>query len=403
MVQKQEFEVVYNNLVYEMIEKEREEVGYYKLPEKDIEDIKEYAKSVKKRHIVIIGIGGSSLGTYAIYQFLKAKYKFEKELHFLESTDPIVLNDKISSIDLEDAIFMVISKSGTTIETISIFKYISSLIELKEGNVVFITDSGSKLEKYAKSKKYKIFNIESSVGGRFSVLSAVGLLPLAVIGVDIDALQNGAKEIKDSFFSKKESSIKNDLLKKATFYSKNMSKYNINCIFSYSELFRGFNSWYIQLWGESLGKRQLHSQLNVGLTPIGLIGPTDQHSFLQLIVDGKRDKSVTFIKIKDFGESLEIPDVSIDGIEELDTINGMKFSELINLQADSIIESLKGLKDIPLDIIEIEKVDESSIGKLIYYYELLTSLVAKMLDINAYDQPGVEDGKKILKDKLKSR
>jgi glucose-6-phosphate isomerase len=227
-------------------------------------------------------------------------------------------------------------------------------------------------------------------------------LPLAIVGVNIKELLKGAKSTKDRFFHT-DIDFKNELKQKATFFSRNMNKYNINCIFSYSELLRGFNSWYIQLWGESLGKHQIHSDLNVGLTPIGLIGPTDQHSFLQLIVDGKRDKSVTFIKIKDFEIDLKVPDVTLSSLEELDMINSMNFSDLINLQADSIIESLESLKDIPLDIIEIDKVDEQSIGKLMYYYELLTSLVAVMLDINAYDQPGVEDGKIILKNKLKSR
>lgn len=137
----------------------------------------------------------------------------------------------------------------------------------------------------------------------------------------------------------------------------------------------------------------MHSYLNVGLTPIGLIGPTDQHSFLQLIVEGKRDKSVTFIKIKDFDSNLKIPKITIPYLEELDFINGVAFSHLINKQADSIIESLSNSKDIPLDIIEIDKIDEHAIGSLFFYYELLTSVVAKMLDVNAYDQPGVEGQK----------
>jgi glucose-6-phosphate isomerase len=156
----------------------------------------------------------------------------------------------------------------------------------------------------------------------------------------------------------------------------------------------------VQLWGESLGKKQCHSQLHVGLTPVGLIGPTDQHSFLQLIVDGKRDKTVTVIKIKDFENSIKIPDVTLPALENLDMLNGYGFSELINMQADAMIESLEALEFIPLDVIEIERVDEATMGELIYYYELLTALVAQMLDINAYDQPGVEMGKVILKEKM---
>ena len=129
----------------------------------------------------------------------------------------------------------------------------------------------------------------------------------------------------------------------------------------------------------------------------------DQHSFLQLIVDGKRDKSVTVIKIKEFENGMRIPDNSFENLESMDIINGYSFSELINMQADSMIEALDSLDNIPLDVIEIESVNASEIGQLILYYELLTALVAHMLDINAYDQPGVEMGKIILKEKLRGK
>lgn len=402
MINKQFFDIKCSSVIYDKVKQETNDVGYYSLPNQNINDIKAYAKTITKKDIVIIGIGGSSLGSYAIYQFLKTKNKFEKELHFLESTDPVVLYSKVQSLDLSNTLFIAISKSGTTIETISILKYISSIVTLTNDNFLVITDKHSKLEKFAIDQNIKTFIIPDNIGGRFSVLSTVGLVPLAIIGVDIDSLLDGAKKIKDKFFGENDIVFREKLLQKATFMGKNMSKYNINCIFSYSELLRGFNSWYIQLWGESLGKRQIHGELNVGLTPIGLIGPTDQHSFLQLIVDGKRDKSVTFIKINNFGIDLDIPNISLKYLEELDIINNLSFATLINMQCDSIIESLTRLKDIPLDIIEIDNVDERSIGKLMYYYELLTSLVAKILDINAYDQPGVEDGKKILKERLLS-
>lgn len=118
---------------------------------------------------------------------------------------------------------------------------------------------------------------------------------------------------------------------------------------------------------------------------------------MQLIVEGKRDKSVTFIKVKDFDSVLKIPNISIPYLENLDYVNEIDFSDLINKQADSIIESLLNKNDIPLDIIEIEKINEEAIGELFFYFELLTSVVAKMINVNAYDQPGVEEGKKILR------
>lgn len=196
---------------------------------------------------------------------------------------------------------------------------------------------------------------------------------------------------------------KNYSSRKALFYATNQSNYHTNCIFGYSETLKYFCEWYVQLWGESLGKRQIHSAFNVGLTPIGLIDSKDQHSFLQLITEGRRDKSVTFIKVHDFENGLSIPDITLTHLESLDSINSLKFHELINMQCDSTIEALKSKGDVPLDEIEICGVNEESIGQLIYYYELLTSLVGKLMDINTYDQPGVEAGKIILKEKIENR
>lgn len=384
-----------NEKIFQDIKDEKNSIGYYNLPNQDVKYIQEYAKKITKKNIVIVGIGGSSLGSYAVYEFLKYSNNFDKNIVFCESTDPVLLNSKLNSIDLQDSVFLIISKSGNTIETISIFKYILSLVEFNKENFIIVSDKDSSLHKLSLSKDIDFFEIPQNVGGRFSVLTTVGLLPLALIGVDIQKILDGAKNIKDEFFSQGE--IYNILLNKSSFYAKNISKYNINCLFSYSEAFRGFNAWYIQLWGESLGKRQIHSELNVGLTPIGLIGPTDQHSFLQLIAEGKRDKSVTFLKVKDFQSTIKIPDINIEFLEHLNYINNTDFSKLINMQADSIIESLSNKNSIPLDIIEIDAINEYTIGELFYYYELLTSLVSKLFDVNAYDQPGVEDGKKILR------
>ena len=395
------FDTKPNKKILDFIHDERKEIGFYELCHADVTQYEDFAKTVEAKDIVVIGIGGSALGTSAIYKFLKYTNSYEKKLHVLETTDPIVIGDELDKIDMENAFFCVISKSGTTVETISVFKYIASIINIDDKNCAVITDEGSPLESFAQSSGIRVFHIPHNVGGRFSVLSAVGLVPLAIIGVDIRALLEGAKKIYNSFFN--HDGYDTSLLKKATYYAHTANTYNINCLFSYSEVFREFNAWYVQLWGESLGKKQLHSQLHVGLTPVGLIGPTDQHSFLQLIVDGKRDKSVTVIKINNFDTSMKVPNNSLKHLESLDILNGLKFSDLINMQADSIIESLASFEHIPLDVIEISHISEESIGELIYYYELLTALVARMLDINAYDQPGVEMGKIILKEKLKKK
>ena len=393
------FDTHVNIDIIKKISQERKHIGFYDLVDVDVYEYVEYAKKTNKKDIVVIGIGGSALGTSAIYEFLSYTNEYDKTLHVFDTTDPLVLQRKLSKINLDDALFCIISKSGTTVETLAVTKYIMSIHTIDASNSVIITDQNSKLHHYAISKGIKTFFIPDNVGGRFSVLSAVGLVPLALIGIDIKKLLDGAATIRDSFFNNDK--YCNSLLKKATYYAQKSNTYNINCLFSYSEVFREFNAWYVQLWGESLGKKQVHSEMHVGLTPVGLIGPTDQHSFLQLIVEGKRDKSVTVIKIKDFDLEHKVPDITLEHLESTDELNGLNFSTLINMQADSIIESLESLEHIPLDVIEINDVSESSIGKLIMYYEILTALVGKMMDVNTYNQPGVEMGKIILKNKLK--
>ena len=383
---------------FDAISKEAETIGYYALPEQDISEILAYNKQIPKSAttIVVIGIGGSSLGTKAIYEFIHPVKKLKRKLYFFESTDPINIANLCEKIDFDKTHFLVISKSGTTIETLAIYKYIYGLHPHSK-DYTFITDKDSPLEKYALSIGASTLYLPENVGGRFSVLSTVGLLPLSLVGIDIQAILDGAKTLKESFFH--DGYMKDTILKKAVYYARHHHHYHINCIFAYSETLKYFCEWYVQLWGESLGKKQIHSDINVGSTPIGLIGPKDQHSFLQLIMEGTRNKSVTFIKIEDFPDNITIPNTSLEHLETLDTLNDLSFSTLINMQCDSIFESLKD-EGLPVDLISIPKVDENNIGALLYYYELLTSLVGNLIDVNTYNQPGVEIGKIILKRKL---
>jgi len=384
---------------FEAIEKEQHHIGYYNLPNQDTHVIVSYCATLSKEitTIAVIGIGGSSLGAKAVYEFMKPVKELSRKLYFFESTDPINITNLLSQFDMATTHFLVISKSGSTVETVSVYKYIFTL-QNNPSAYTFITDPDSPLEKYAKSINASVLHLPDNVGGRFSVLSSVGLVPLALCGIDIEALLLGARKIKNSFFN--DGYLKETLLKKAVYYAKNHAQYNINCIFAYSETLKYFCEWYVQLWGESLGKYQRHSAFHVGLTPIGLIGPKDQHSFLQLIMQGTRDKSLTFIKIEDFEDHIVIPDITLPHLEALDTLNNLPFSELINMQCDSALEALLEEGGIPLDMITINTVTEENMGALIFYYELLTSLVGELIDVNAYDQPGVEAGKIILKKKL---
>lgn len=394
------YQIKSSQKIFDYVKDEITKIGYYSLPFQDTSKIKEYAKQVSKKHIAIVGIGGSTLGTFAIYQFLKRTKEFDKKLHFFETTDPTDIKQRVKKLDLEDTLFLIISKSGTTIETISIFKYLASLVTIDAKNCAIISEEDSKLTSFAKKQNMTTFDIPKNVGGRFSVFSTVGLVPLAILGVNIDNLLKGAKEVHNSFFNQK--GYYETIMEKARFMVENKNRFNINVVFSYSASLEGFNKWYIQLWGESLGKININGTKQA-LTPIGLIGPVDQHSFLQLIAEGKRDKTVTFIKVADFQDETKIPSNTLDGFEGLEYVDNLTFAKLIDEQANATIESLKQLGDIPHDVITINRVDEYNIAKLMYSYQLLTSVVGKFVQINTYNQPGVESGKQILKEKLKNK
>ncbi len=394
------YQIKSNNDIFDMINSERETVGYYNLPNQDTNEIIKYASTIKNKNIIVLGIGGSSLGAKAIYEFLLPSNKYKKKLLFLETVDPLEINFSLNSVDINDAHFIIVSKSGKTIEIISLLKFINSIIEINQSNCTVISERKSNLTKFANRNNIRVFELDENIGGRFSVFSVAGLVPLAMAGVDIDNLLKGCKKVLNSFFEKKE--YYRPIIRKARFLVENKGRFNINAIFSYSSSLESFNKWYIQLWAESLGKVNINGTRQA-LTPIALVGPADQHSILQLIIDGVRDKTVTFIKIKDLKDNTVIPDKISNKFEELDMdyIDRVSFNKLLNMQADATINSVKDQKDIPCDVITIRTVDEYNIAKLMFTYQLLVSCIGKFLQINTYDQPAVEYGKKILINRLK--
>jgi len=393
------YEIKPNDFIFEMLQLEAGTVGYYELPFQNIEGITEYAKTIKSKNIFVIGIGGSSLGAKAIYSFLKPLGAFKKNLIFLDTIDPLYINSCLN-VNLQDAHFILISKSGDTIEPHAIFRYISSKIEISSANLTCITSQGNKLDDYAKNKNINVFYIPKNVGGRFSVFSTVGLIPLAIIGVDIEKILEGCREVHESFFEKRY--YYDHIINKARFLVENKARFSSNIIFSYSSVFSDFNKWYVQLWAESLGKINKNSTRQ-GLTPVALLGPEDQHSFLQLIKDGVRNKTVTFFKIKNFLDKSIIPEINNHEIFDMSYLDNLSFNDLINHQADATYESILLEKDIPCDIVTIDEINEHCIGALMYRFQLLVSCIGAFLQINTYDQPAVEDGKEILKSKLKKQ
>ena len=388
------YQIKSNKKIFNKIKAEldSDKVGYYQLPYEDTREIKAYASTITQKHIVVVGIGGSSLGARAIYEFLLPSNDYAKNLLFLETIDPLEVNHSLKSIDLTDTQFLIISKSGNTIEPISLFKYLDSLVTIDSSNCTIISEAKSALTQFANDNNIKAFDLAENIGGRFSVFSVVGLVPLAMVGVDIDNLLNGCKRVSESFF--KQTDYYNAIINKARFFVENKSRFNINIVFSYSSLLENFNKWYVQLWAESLGKVNVNGTRQA-LTPIGLVGPVDQHSFLQMIMDGVRDKTITFIKIDDLKDTSLIPNSNSNKFDVLDLkyTEGFSFNELLNMQADATIQSIEEQDDIPCDVVTIRTVDEYNIAKIMFSYQLLVSCIGAFLQINTYDQPGVEYGK----------
>lgn len=368
------------------------EIGYYHLPkfgEEILNQIAEFFRGKTYKDIVLIGIGGSSVGVRAVDEALANSPKKAK-LHILDNVDNFSFLQVVRSINFNQTLFIISSKSGTTIETISLFKLVLEYFNVKNlaENFIFITDPNSPLQNFAQKQGAKFFNIPKNVGGRFSVLSAIGLVPFFALGFNCAEILNGANAAKMDFFDNKNDTI----LQKAYHYATHKTV-KINLLFSYCDRLTKFNDWYVQLWAESLGKK--HGYKRLGLTPVGLIGSRDQHSFLQLIMDGVKDKTCTFIKVKDQNFNNKIPNISLENLQSCDFANSLKMSELINFQCEATTKALLN-EGISVDIITLESLCEFEIGYLIYYYELLTSAVGIMLGINTYDQPGVEVGKRIL-------
>ncbi len=389
-------------------EYENDSVGYYSLVDSNVEDIKTFCEEFNFedrgiKNIAVLGIGGSSLGTKAIDALLEhTKERNDKKMLYFENVDPLEITKNLKGLNLKETFFIVISKSGSTIETTSHLKYLLHHFELSlqsqefKEHFALITDENSPLDSFGENLGLQRFYIPANVGGRFSVFSPVGLLPLCILGYDIEKLLEGARVLKESFFSKNE----DILCQKALFYAKESENKPINVLFSYSSAFKYFNDWFVQLWAESLGKIN-RDGVKVGLTPVGLIGSVDQHSFLQLIIDGVDDKTVTMIKIKNFENDLTIPDISLPSLEKTNFINNYSFATLINAQCDATMQSILD-QGVSVDLIEIDRLDTLSAGYMIFYYELLTSLVGVLLNVNSYDQPGVELGKVILKKKFEN-
>ncbi|MBW9220033.1 glucose-6-phosphate isomerase [Methanothermococcus sp. SCGC AD-155-N22] len=372
---------------------ERGELGFMEVI---YNDVKQYRLSDRYRdfkYILVIGMGGSILGTQMVYEGVKGVYANElnsKKVFFLDNSDPELLHSILKIVDLRETLVFVVSKSGNTVETLANFFILRERMKEEgcKGDNIVIISSGGMLKEIGEREGYEMFEIPENVVGRFSVLSSVGLVPLSCMDVDIDKLVSGARDMDK--LCRREDVFKNPALMNALIHYIFLNRgRSISVIMPYIERLYRFDMWYRQLWAESLGKD------GKGQTPVAALGAKDQHSQLQLYLDGPKDKIITFIKVRRFNGDFTIR-------YKGHYLDGHSLSQLINFQQLGTERTLTS-KGVPNVSIVLEELDEYSLGKLIYMYEMTTAFMGEMLGVNAFDQPAVEEGKRITRELLEGK
>jgi len=377
--------------------------GFYTVIDEEapIAKIEEYAMKVRGKysHIVVLGIGGSSLGTICLQQSLLHLYQNELKttsaprLHVLDNIDPVLLKELEDVIDYSKTLFIVVTKSGTTPEILAQYHYFRKQIEKHslepKEHLAFVTDpEKGTLRDIANIENIPAFEIPENIGGRFSVLTAVGLLPAKLIGLDIRALIEGAKEMRDNFLQTSNNLAFQIAAIQHTLGEKGKT---MNVMMPYAQKLIRFADWYRQLLAESIGKKfnDAGEEVFVGLTPINALGVTDQHSQSQLYNEGPNDKLLIFLENKDANIDLEIPEL----------YEGTTFKKLLDIELKATADSLTK-NDRPNFKIQVESVTEESIGQLFMLMEGATAFLGEFYGINAFDQPGVELSKELTRKAL---
>ena len=355
---------------------------------------------------VVLGIGGSALGPAAVQQALNHLHYNElpagkrngPRLYIEDNIDPERMAALMDVIDLKKTCFNVITKSGGTAETMSQYLIVSEALKREVGEDwkrhFVITTSADKgfLIKIAKREGFKTFYIPNGVGGRFSELSPVGLLAAAVCNIDIRELVAGARAMDER--CKNDDIFENPALMDAGLMVLAMRKgANMSVMMPYADSLKLMADWYAQLWAESLGKNvTLDGQpCNVGQTPIKTLGVTDQHSQLQLYTEGPYDKCITFLKVENFRAETPIP----HGCEDIPTIaflGGKSHNQLIEAERRGTEYALFRAQRM-CQTITLPEVNANTIGQLMYFFELVTAYAGAILNIDTFNQPGVEESK----------
>jgi len=385
-------------VVYEIDErikaKERPELAFIDLLEQDTAEIKKIASDVREKNenFIILGIGGSALGPRAILEALIPFHNLDKKprVFVYDNVDPRTLQRILSLAGLKKTAVNVITKSGSTAETIASFMIfwdkMNSAVSDSAKNFIATTDpeKGS-LRKIADEKGFRTLSIPQGVVGRYSVLSPVGLLCAEVAGVDSNEMLKGARDIHSKCSNAEIWKNPAYLFGTLLYLMEREEKRNINVLIPYADGLKPTAEWFCQLWAESLGKS------GSGLTPYPSLGTTDQHSQLQLWMEGPEDKVVVFIKVDDYGIDFEIPKVFQD-VEGTSYLGGHTLSELIKAEQESTELALSKIKR-PNMTISIPKIDAYHMGQLFHFFEMATAFTGFLYGVNPFNQPGVEEGK----------
>jgi glucose-6-phosphate isomerase len=377
-------------------------LGFGDLPndEKSVKAVTEFARSHSFPNVLVLGIGGSALGPAALDAALNRPGS-GKRLVVLDNIDPDFIRDSLDAISPQDTIVNVIAKSGVTAETMATFAVVrqwlnESLGEAKARERFVVTTDPEKgdLLAIARQENYPAFVIPPNVGGRFSVLTPVGTLPAALLGFDLEGLMSGARkaaaQARNGFFE-------NPALVAAfiQFVLERERGKRILVLFPYSQPLWKFAFWFKQLWGESLGKKlnRRGREVYYGQTPTAALGVTDQHSQLQMFIEGPNDKAFLFWDVKEFRNSLSIEHPF------------SKFSSLAYLEHKGMADLFKAEKQAteialteagrPNTTVTVDRIDAEAMGELVMFSQYFTAYAGEFYDIDAFDQPGVEYGKKL--------
>jgi len=379
------------------------------ITEAKLNSILKTAEQVRNKfdYFVVFGIGGSALGPIAVqtalnhlhYNELSDDKRSGPKFYVEDNVDPERMEALFDIIDIKKTCFNIITKSGKTAETMSQYLICENLLKEKLGDswnkhIIATTDKkNGNLIKIAKENKFKTFVIPDGVGGRFSELCPVGLLPAAVCGIDIKDMLDGAKFMEELCQSDDLENNPGYMAGLLMYIAMQKKSKNIQVVMPYADSLKYFADWYAQLWAESLGKKhsQRGKEIFVGQTPVKALGVTDQHSQVQLYTEGPFDKVITFIGVEKYRTEYTIPH-GCEDIPDVSFLGGLTLNELIlaEQKATEIAVTAAGKLN---QTITLPEVNANTIGQLMYFFMVQTAVCGELLKIDAFDQPGVEAGK----------